>query len=197
MIDIRPSRSRTTLKLSDDTELHASHVISAISKPTPTTTYLPKNVLDSEDLVRITLHFPNADRHLAIGDIAAWSGIKRCGGAMHMGHFAAINIHQHMLHGVGLIEQVEYKTLSDFPPAIGLALGDTAIGWWAEGGIQSGPKFLELMFGIDLGWSICWDHFGLGKGVESYVPAAIEKDAREADHTTDVVEGPPLMASEA
>ncbi|KAK3701827.1 hypothetical protein LTR37_015249 [Vermiconidia calcicola] len=169
VIEISPGHSRTTLKLSDGTELRASHVISAISKPTSTTMYLPKSVLDSEDLVRITpsLHFANSDRHLAIGDIAAWSGIKRCGGAMHMGHFAAINIHQHMLHGVGLIEQVEYKTLSEFPPAIGLALGDTAIGWWAEGGIQSGPKFLELMFGTDLGWSICWNHLGLGKGVES------------------------------
>jgi NADH dehydrogenase FAD-containing subunit len=95
--------STSILTLSDGTQMTAGHVIRALSRPVPTTTYLPSSALNAENYVRISpsLHFPqevpNHYRHFAAGDIAAWSGIKRCGGAMHMGYYVAENIYMQIL----------------------------------------------------------------------------------------------------
>jgi len=69
----------------------ADKVIMAVSNPTPCTAFLPSDVLNSKKYVRIqpTLALlsdtPHGEGHFAVGDITHWSGIKRCGGAMHMG----------------------------------------------------------------------------------------------------------------
>merc|ERR1712000_278212 len=84
-------------------KMFASEVIMAISKSVPTSKYLPAAALDEEGYVKIkpNLQFedgtPNNEYHFAAGDIAKWSGIKRCGGAMHHGHYTAQNIHQHLI----------------------------------------------------------------------------------------------------
>jgi hypothetical protein len=80
-----------------------------------------------------------------------------------MGNFAAYNIHQHMLHRLGLVKEVEYKEFPAFGPAIALALGETAIGYSDERGVVAGREVRETFFGEDLGLGVCWQHLGLGK----------------------------------
>ncbi|KAG9762922.1 FAD/NAD(P)-binding domain-containing protein, partial [Aureobasidium melanogenum] len=156
------------LTLSGGQQIAAGHVITAISRSTPTSTYLPSTALDKDGYVKIdaSLHFngnvPNADSHFAAGDIASWSGIKRCGGAMHMGHYCAINIHQDMLkHGCG--QPPTYKELSEFPNIMGLAVGKKAVIYDSTTGTASGEDLMSSYFGNDLANSICWNYMKLGQ----------------------------------
>ncbi|KAI0526214.1 hypothetical protein F5B22DRAFT_147185 [Xylaria bambusicola] len=169
--------SRTPIKGADGSDLYeveftnghkmtASEVIMAISRSVPSTSYLPQQALNSEGYVNIraTMHFPaevaNADSHFAAGDIINWSGIKRCGGALHGGYMAAVNIHQTMLqqlHG----KEPEFLKLSEIPPMIGLAVGENAVSYGADG-MNYGPQVMRLFFEEDLGFRIVWDHLRLG-----------------------------------
>ncbi|KAL2268225.1 hypothetical protein VTJ83DRAFT_3071 [Remersonia thermophila] len=153
------------------------HVSMAISRPVPSTTFLPPSVLDEEGYVKIRsdLRFPadapNSTVHFAVGDLVRWSGIKRCGAAMHMGYYAAHNIHQHMkavaAAARGIEEDPEDKQLDEILPAMGIALGKKAVGYWKEAGVVSGEKEMKDFFGDDLGFSICWNHLKLGEdGIE-------------------------------
>jgi NADH dehydrogenase FAD-containing subunit len=107
--------------LQDGTQLLASRVITAISRSIPTTSYLPAPCLDAEKFVKINsrLRFldgtPNDERHFAIGDLVAWSGIKRCGGAIAMGRTAAVNIYKQILSDVyGIVP--EFEEWPEVPP---------------------------------------------------------------------------------
>lgn len=95
---------------------------------------------------------PHTADHFAIGDIAQWSGIKRCGAAMHMGYLAAHNIHQLMQQRLKNAEP-EFVKLDEVPPMIGLAVGKKAVAYWPEGGVTSGEDVLKNFFGDDLGFS--------------------------------------------
>ncbi|KAF5010495.1 hypothetical protein FDECE_3350 [Fusarium decemcellulare] len=148
-------------------KMFASEVIMAISKSVPTSKYLPASALDEEGYVKIkpNLQFPegtpNDEYHYATGDIVRWSGIKRCGGAMHQGHQAAINIHQSILnHRTG--KTPEYKELIHYPPVIGLAVGKKAVASSPDSGTISGEDVAEAYFRGDLGWTICWNWMQLG-----------------------------------
>ncbi|KAK3949841.1 hypothetical protein QBC32DRAFT_242838 [Pseudoneurospora amorphoporcata] len=147
--------------------LVADSVIMAISRSMPSTTFLPSEVLNEEGYVMIqpSLHFPsetpNSDDHLAIGDLVKWSGIKRCGGAMHMGYLAANNIHMRMKQAVSGTEPT-YLELDEIPPMIGLAVGKKAVAYWPTNGVTSGEDVNKLFFGDDLGFDICWNHLRLG-----------------------------------
>lgn len=163
-----------TLTLSDGSKMTTSFVINAISRSTSTSSYLPASVIDAEGYVKIrpTLHFLPSEQdsslqdpyHLAAGDIAAWTGIRRCGAAMHMGSFAAHNIHAHIASTiVNSSSPPEYKSLSEHPPMIGLALGSTGIAYSPAEGIKSGPEVLKYMFQDDLGFGICWNYMKLGE----------------------------------
>ncbi|KAH0367910.1 FAD/NAD(P)-binding domain-containing protein, partial [Aureobasidium melanogenum] len=156
------------LTLSGGKQIAAGHVITAISRSTPTSTYLPSAALDKDGFVKIdaSLRFnsdiPNADSHFAAGDIVSWSGIKRCGGAMHMGHYCAINIHQDMLkHHYG--QTPTYKELSEFPNIMGLAVGKKAVIYDSTTGTASGEDLMASYFGDDLANSICWNYMKLGQ----------------------------------
>lgn len=217
-----------TLTLSNNTTLTASHVLSAISHSTPTTSYLPPTSLDTEGFVKIapTLHFtsdvPHARRHFAVGDLAAWSGIRRCGAAMHMGHYAAYNIHQQLLfdsasntsrpssaHTAGddaagkVQEKPRFLSLNEFPPVIGLAVGRKAITYGGPAdGVKSGEDVEQLMFGGDLGWGICWRYLKLGETCPAPAPeptVAPEDDAvaAMAEDLKIQSEGVPVVASAA
>ncbi|KAK3689682.1 hypothetical protein B0T22DRAFT_176978 [Podospora appendiculata] len=144
------------------------HVVMAVSRSVPSTSYLPREVLDEAGYVKIqaSLAFPvsdvpNAADHFAVGDLVRWSGIKRCGGAMHMGYCAANNIHQ-------LIRQRRDGTapvwaeLAEISPMIGLAVGKKAVAYWPQAGTTSGEDVMKAFFGDDLGFTICWNHLGLG-----------------------------------
>lgn len=125
---------------------------------------------------------PNASDHFAVGDLVSWSGIKRCGAAMHMGYNAAANIHQLMnqkLFG----KEPEFQELAEIPPMIGLAVGKNAVAYWPAEGTTSGDDVMQAFFGDDLGFkselitvtlfffmfrisadmsTVCWNHLQLG-----------------------------------
>ncbi|KAH7158876.1 hypothetical protein DER46DRAFT_610561 [Fusarium sp. MPI-SDFR-AT-0072] len=145
----------------------ASEVIMAISRSVPTSTYLPTSALDAGGLVKIkpNLQFqdgtPNAESHYAAGDITNWPGIKRCGGAMHHGHYVAQNIHQSILsQRAG--HTPEFKELVVYPPVIGLAIGKKAVASSPDTGTVYGEEVAQSCFRDDLGWTICWNYMQLG-----------------------------------
>ncbi|KAJ5651104.1 uncharacterized protein N7484_004827 [Penicillium longicatenatum] len=154
------------LILADGQQLMTGLVLNAISQPVATSTYLEPEALNEEGLIKIhpSLQFsgniPNAEHHLAVGDLAAWSGIKRCGGAMHMGQYAANNIHQHMLaECTG--DKPTYMNLTPFPNVIGLALGKKCATYSPAEGTKDGEDLMDVMFGKDMANSICWNYMRL------------------------------------
>lgn len=81
---------------------------------------------------------PNAAYHFAVGDIAAWSGIKRVGNAFIMGQFAATNFVKLMLrnsfstHNLSAHNQEsdQHNTLAECPPMdpmMALGIGKNAL----------------------------------------------------------------------
>lgn len=119
--------------------------------PSPlTTTY--SNVLFS---LTIAADIPNADCHYVAGDLAACTGIKRAGAAMHHGHFAAMNIHQHMLHNSRGVEP-RFREIAVAKPGICIAVGPKAISWSQATGLQAGEDVLKLCFEDDLGFGSKW-----------------------------------------
>ncbi|XHG07529.1 hypothetical protein AWENTII_010668 [Aspergillus wentii] len=167
-VDIERGRRMWNITLADGTKVTAGHVLSAISKCIPTSSYLPKDALDVEGYVHIhsSLQFqekiPNAEHHFAIGDLASWPGIKRCGRAMHMGHYAANNVHQLMLQQATGIKP-EFLTLQEAPPMIGIALGKKAVTYNPVEGTRDGEDLMASMFGEDMGNTVCWNYMRLGE----------------------------------
>ncbi|KAI1760841.1 FAD/NAD(P)-binding domain-containing protein [Hypoxylon sp. FL1150] len=146
----------------------ASTVVMAISRSTPSTDYLPAESLagDGRVNVRPTLQLAsdkvaNADAHFAVGDLINWSGIKRCGGAMHQGHYAGLNIHQLILQDMHGGREPAFSTISPVPPMIGLAVGKNALSYGGEG-MKHGKQVMKVFFEEDLGFRIVWDHLRLG-----------------------------------
>ncbi|TRX91807.1 hypothetical protein FHL15_007360 [Xylaria flabelliformis] len=144
----------------------ASEVITAISNSIPSSSFLPRDALDSDGYVNVrpTMQLPagvpNAESHFAVGDMIHWSGIKRCGGALYEGKIAALNIHQIMLQQLQKKEP-EFTQLSEIPPMIGLAVGKNGLSYGSEG-MNYGPQVMQIFFEEDLGFRIVWDHLRLG-----------------------------------
>ena len=136
----------------------ADRVTMAISRSVPSTTFLSSSALDKEGYVKIQANLafpsdtPHSGNHFAIGDLVRWSGIKRCGAAMHMGYHAGNNIHQQMQKDLFGTEP-KFLELQEIPPMIGLAVGKKAAAYWPEGGVTSGEDVLKAFFGDDLGFS--------------------------------------------
>ncbi|PKX93602.1 putative pyridine nucleotide-disulfide oxidoreductase AMID-like [Aspergillus novofumigatus IBT 16806] len=157
-----------SLTLADGRVIKAGHVLSAVSRCGPTSSYLPPQILDEEGHVRIqpSLQFPstvpNASHHFAIGDLAAWSGVKRCGAAMHMGHYAGYNIHQLMLAEC-IASKPTFHELQEIPPMIGLCLGKTAVSYHPVDGVKEGEDILASMFGDDMAYKVCWNYMRLSE----------------------------------
>lgn len=68
---------------------------------------------------------------------------------MHMGHYAALNIHQQMLAECSG-EKPNLKTLNAFPAVIGLALGTKAVSYTPDEGTKHGEELLTTLFGDDM-----------------------------------------------
>lgn len=147
----------TEVRFEDGETMLASKVVVAISKSVPSTGFLPASVKDEEGFVKVrpNLMFPegtpNADCHFTIGDAIRWSGIKRCGGAMHMGFFAAHNIHELVLQRMNGAEP-KLQELAEVPPMIGLAVGKKAVSYGPAQGVLSGEDVMKAFFGNDLGF---------------------------------------------
>lgn len=144
------------VEFTNGTKINASEVIMAVSRSEPTTSYLPSYTLNEEGYVKIqpSLRFPaetpNSDFHFCGGDAALWSGIKRCGGAMHAGHYTAYNIHQIVKQQL-LKEEPVLKELVHYPSMIGLAVGKKAVASGPDGTI-SGEDVMKSYFRDDLGF---------------------------------------------
>lgn len=169
----REGKSVTEVTFTDGQKMDASVVIMAISRSVPSTEFLPKEALEEEGLIkaRPDLRFagevPNADVHFGIGDAIKWSGIKRCGGAMHMGYYAAHNIHELVLEKLKGTAP-KFLELGEIPPMIGLAVGKKAMSYSPGQGVDAGEEVMRVFFGDDLGFDICWRHMRLGQ--ESGLP---------------------------
>jgi hypothetical protein len=100
--------------------------------------------------MQIEADIPNAAYHFAVGDMISWSGIKRCGAAMHEGSIAANNIHQLVLKHINNTEPT-FEELSRFPAMIAMAVGKTAISYSPDNGIKHGTDVMEYFFEGDLG----------------------------------------------
>jgi hypothetical protein len=76
---------------------------------------------------------------------------------MHMGYYAANNIHQRMQNKTadddGGSSSSSFLELAEVPPMIGLAVGKKAVSYWPEGGVTAGEEVTKLFFGDDLGFS--------------------------------------------
>ncbi|PTB61787.1 FAD/NAD(P)-binding domain-containing protein [Trichoderma citrinoviride] len=162
-------------------KMTASAVIMALSNSTPTASYLPSSAVDSEGYVKIVSNMsfepnsvPNAASHFCAGDVAKWSGIKRCGAAMHGGHYIAHNIHQSVLRQQDAQHEPRFQHLQEIPPMIGLAVGKNAVAYSPDGGLISGPEVMQAYFRDDLGWAICWEYMQLDgrKEVKQEIAAA-------------------------
>ncbi|KAJ9150414.1 Apoptosis-inducing factor 2 [Pleurostoma richardsiae] len=160
-------KTRTEIVFTNGHTMLANNVIMAVSRSVPTTTFLPAEALDSEGYVKIQpslqlpVSTPNSSSHFAVGDLISWSGIKRCGAAMHEGYLAAVNAHklmQQRLYGT----EPAFQELKPIPPMIGLAVGKDALSYGPGEGVQSGARVAEIFFGDDLGFSICWNYLQLG-----------------------------------
>ncbi|OLN95354.1 Apoptosis-inducing factor-like protein A [Colletotrichum chlorophyti] len=166
-------RARYEIEFANGDKLLASEVVMAISRSVPSTDYFPAAAKDDEGYVKVhpslvlSSDIPNAADHLAIGDIALWSGIKRCGTAMHMGHFAAINAHQLMLARLtaGAHKPV-FSELGPIEPMMGLAIGKKAVASGPGMGTTWGEDVMQAYFKNDLGFDNCWNHLGLSKAPE-------------------------------
>ncbi|KAF3762169.1 putative pyridine nucleotide-disulfide oxidoreductase [Cryphonectria parasitica EP155] len=171
-------RTVKEIVFTDGETMDANVVIMAISRSIPSTAFLPQEVLVGDDKglikVRPNLMFaatglPNADCHFAVGDAIRWSGIKRCGAAMHMGFFAAHNIHECILYrmnkerGGGAEPPPKFQELDEIPPMIGLAVGKKAMSYSPAQGVASGEDVMKAFFGNDLGFDICWNYMKLGE----------------------------------
>ncbi|KAF6839143.1 hypothetical protein CMUS01_04390 [Colletotrichum musicola] len=163
-------RARYEVEFTNGHKIVASEVVMAISRSVPSTEYLPAAARDEEGYVKIhpSLVFsgdiPNASDHIAVGDIGLWSGIKRCGTAMHQGHMAAINAHQLMLAKLtGQAHKPKFVELTHVDPMIGLAVGKKAVASSPTTGTQWGEDVMWSYFRDDLGFTICWNHMKLGK----------------------------------
>ncbi|KAJ6440806.1 pyridine nucleotide-disulfide oxidoreductase AMID-like [Purpureocillium lavendulum] len=148
-------------------KMFASQVIMAVSKSVTTSSYLPSSALDEEGYVKIqtNLRFepgtPNHEYHYCSGDLAKFTGIKRCGAAMHGGHYVAQNIHKSILKETCDKEPTFMEFRLEIPPMIGLAVGKKAVASGPEGTVF-GEDVMQSYFKHDLGFTICWDWIGLG-----------------------------------
>lgn len=184
-----PSGQFAITLASGDT-LAADFVIDSTKKGIPTTDVLPTECLnaDKEILVHPTLSFnasiPNASSHYGVGDVVAWSGIKRAGSAMVMGQAAAQNIYASILNSEALPTATTDLTpsyplteLPSWPAVIGLAVGKQCLLWDKTNGMKWGVEVMQAYFQDDLGWARNLAFMGLTDVVEG--ERAEENEAAE------------------
>ncbi|KAJ3495516.1 hypothetical protein NLG97_g3340 [Lecanicillium saksenae] len=177
-VDTMDGSTKYELEFANGHKMAASDVIMAVSQPASTATYMPTTALDENNMVKIKPNLtivegtPNDEYHFCAGDAAKWSGIKRCGGAMHGGHYVARNIHQTILRDrVPGGHEIKYSELTEFPAVIGLAVGKKAVASSPDTGTVSGEDVMQAYFRNDLGFDICWEYMQLGGKKETLVEA--------------------------
>ncbi|CAN9169052.1 unnamed protein product [Alternaria alternata] len=163
-----------TVTLANNETITADFVIDSTKKGTPTTDVLPTECLneDKEIMVHQSLMFKdtiaNSSSHFGVGDVIAWSGIKRAGSATVMGQAAAQNIYSDILNSELAPSSEQYiKTeLPAWDAVIGLAVGKQCLTYDPKNGIKYGVEVMKGYFGEDLGWSANLKYLGLTDVVE-------------------------------
>ncbi|KAF1829188.1 FAD/NAD(P)-binding domain-containing protein [Decorospora gaudefroyi] len=163
-----------SVTLANRESITADFVIDSTKKGTPTTAVLPVECLneDKEIMVHQSLMFKdtiaNASSHFGVGDVIAWSGIKRAGSAMVMGQAAAQNIYSAILNSELPAASDQYATaeLPAWDPVIGLAVGKQCLTYDPKNGIKYGVEVMQGYFGDDLGWAANLKYMGLTDVVE-------------------------------
>ncbi|KAH7063864.1 hypothetical protein BKA63DRAFT_483279 [Paraphoma chrysanthemicola] len=166
-----------TVTLANGEIITADFVIDSTKKGTPTTDVLPESCLneDKEIMVHQSLVFkdtiPNASSHFGVGDVIAWSGIKRAGSATVMGQAAAQNIYASMLNAelpesAPESERREMTELPAWAAVIGLAVGKQCLTYDPTNGMKYGVDVMQAYFGDDLGWAANLKYLGLTDVVE-------------------------------
>lgn len=163
------SNGQYNVTLANGDIITADFVIDSTKKGTPTTDVLPEACLndDKEIMVHQSLMFkdniPNASSHYGVGDVIAWSGIKRAGSATVMGQAAAQNIYASILNAE-LEDDAEKHTLTELPAwaaVIGLAVGKQCLTYDPTNGMKYGVEVMQNYFGDDLGWAANLKYLGL------------------------------------
>lgn len=166
-----------SVELANGDTITADFVIDSTKKGIPTTDILPAECLneDKEIMVHQSLmfkdHIANASSHFGVGDVIAWSGIKRAGSATVMGQTAAQNIYSDILNSE-LPPSAEKFTTTELPAwaaVIGLAVGKQCLTYDPSNGIKYGVQVMKDYFGEDLGWSGNLKYLGLTDVVEKSV----------------------------
>lgn len=160
---------QSTVTLANGESIIADFVIDSTKKGTPTTEVLPSECLneDKEIMVHQSLMFKdtiaNASSHFGVGDVIAWSGIKRAGSATVMGQAAAQNIYASILNSELASSTEQYATteLPAWAAVIGLAVGKQCLTYDPTGGMKYGVEVMKAYFGDDLGWSANLKYLGL------------------------------------
>ncbi|CAG5179230.1 uncharacterized protein ALTATR162_LOCUS9098 [Alternaria atra] len=160
--------------LANKDTITADFVIDSTKKGTPTTDVLPTECLndDKEIMVHQSLMFKdtiaNSSSHFGVGDVIAWSGIKRAGSATVMGQAAAQNIYSDILNSelAPSSEQYIKIELPAWDAVIGLAVGKQCLTYDPKNGIKYGVEVMKGYFGEDLGWSANLKYLGLTDVVE-------------------------------
>lgn len=177
------SNGQFNVALANGDVLTADFVIDSTKKGMPTTDVLPDECLneDKEVMVHQSLMFkdtiPNASSHFGVGDVIAWSGIKRAGSATVMGQAAAQNIYASMLNSE-LSEGAEKYTLTELPAwaaVIGIAVGKQCLTYDPTNGMKYGVDIMQAYFGDDLGWAANLKYLGLTDVVEKEKAEPVEQ----------------------
>ncbi|EOD50310.1 fad nad-binding domain-containing protein [Neofusicoccum parvum] len=142
------------ITLTDGRVINAGYVFPATSRFSPNTESLPRDAVDENGYVKVTSHMTlkeiaNPDRHFAAGDICHWSGIKRAGPAMVMGHVAAANIFNDILKKEDPLFEVEAAEFPEVAPMMALAVGSSAITYHPDKGVMWGPeRYFEIPWSV-------------------------------------------------
>lgn len=147
------------VELANGTIIEAGAFIDATAHCPPNTQFLPNDTLDAAKYVKVTpnLNFaadlPNRTSHFAIGDIVAWTGIKRSGNAMYMGVTVSCNIFSNILNSEN--RSPTYKQLEhpETKPMMALGVGGQAILYRPGTEVSHGKQTMLDCFGHDLGWT--------------------------------------------
>ncbi|CAI6337256.1 unnamed protein product [Periconia digitata] len=174
------------VKLADGRVLTADFVIDSTKKGEPTTEIIPPQCLNKDGEIEVNgdltfkADIPNREAHFGVGDVIAWTGIKRAGSAMVMGQAAAQNIFASILNdeadpasssssageAVSASPPYKFTELPSWPAVIGIAVGKQCLTYDKTNGMKFGVEVMQGYFQDDLGWSSNLKYLGLSDMVD-------------------------------
>ncbi|KAF2875382.1 hypothetical protein BDV95DRAFT_486598 [Massariosphaeria phaeospora] len=153
---------KSEITIANGDKLTADFVIDSTTKGSPTTAFLPDACLNADKEIKVhpNLSFASdiasAASSFGVGDVIAWSGIKRAGSAMVMGQAAATNVYASILNAERTSEEderYEHVELPSWPAVIGIAVGKQCLTYDEASGMKWGVEVMKSYFQDDLGWA--------------------------------------------